>query len=284
MEKLRPYAELMRLHRPIGTWLLLWPTLTGLWLAGEGHPDLWLIVVFSAGVWLTRSAGCVINDIADKDLDARVTRTASRPLAQGQIPVSHALLLSAGLFLAAFVLVVAFTNALTVWWSVVALAIACAYPFVKRISHYPQLVLAIAFSWGIPMAFTAQTQAEPPAAAWLLFMANLLWTIAYDTEYAMADRAGDLQIGVKSTAIAFGRMDLALIVLLQTGFVLCLAWLAVFAQLGCLFAASLAVICALFAHQYRLIRERTPEGCLRGFQHNRWVGLALFVGIVLDNL
>lgn len=277
----RAYAELARLDKPIGTLLLLWPTWAALWLAAEGVPDIELLVIFSLGTWLARSAGCVINDIVDRDLDGAVARTSARPLTSKRIPTSSALVLCAVLFLAAFLLVL-FTNALTITLAIGGLAIACCYPFVKRISNYPQLVLGIAFSWGIPMAFAAQTAALPEASGWTLVVAVILWIVMYDTEYAMADRPDDIKIGIKSTAIAFGKWDRFMVGLLQVASLACLLQLARIAELGTLFLVSVALILALFIYQQHLIRTRNPDACFRAFKHNNFVGLALFAGIALD--
>lgn len=277
----RAYVELTRLDKPIGTLLLLWPTWAALWLAAEGVPDIKLLVIFSLGTWLARSAGCVINDIVDRDLDGAVARTSARPLANKRVPTSSALVLCALLFLAAFLLVL-LTNALTITLAIGGLAIACCYPFVKRISNYPQLVLGIAFSWGIPMAFAAQTAAMPEANGWTLVVASMLWIVMYDTEYAMADRPDDIKIGIKSTAIAFGKWDRFMVGLLQVASLACLLLLARIAELGALFLASVALILALFVYQQHLIRARDPDACFRAFKHNNFVGLALFAGVALD--
>lgn len=277
----RAYVELTRLDKPIGTLLLLWPTWAALWLAAEGVPDIKLLVIFSLGTWLARSAGCVINDIVDRDLDGAVARTSARPLANKRVPTSSALVLCALLFLAAFLLVL-LTNALTITLAIGGLAIACCYPFVKRISNYPQLVLGIAFSWGIPMAFAAQTAAMPEASGWTLVVASMLWIVMYDTEYAMADRPDDIKIGIKSTAIAFGKWDRFMVGLLQVASLACLLLLARIAELGALFLASVALILALFVYQQHLIRARDPDACFRAFKHNNFVGLALFAGVALD--
>ena len=281
----RALVEVARLDKPIGIWLLLWPTLTALWLAGAGAWPSWrLVLVFSFGSLLVRSAGCVINDIADRDLDPLVARTQHRPLAEKRLSVRVALAWCALLFTLAFGLVYLGTNTATVWLSVGGLAIACAYPFVKRVSHYPQFVLGVAFSWGIPMAYTATTGATPPATAWLLFAANVLWTIAYDTQYAMVDRPFDVRAQIKSTAIVFGEADIKIIRILH------LLVLALLITLGTQTAQStpyflgLIVIAALFLHQWRLIKDRNPQQCFIAFRHNHWVGLTLFAGVCVDSL
>lgn len=277
----RAYIELIRLEKPIGTLLLLWPTLAALWLAAAGLPDARLIFIFVLGTFIARSAGCIINDIADRDFDGAVERTSTRPLANNRISTKAALIFCILLLLIAFLLTL-LTNPLTVLFAVGGLAVICCYPFVKRISHYPQAVLGIAFSWGIPMAFAAQTAALPSQTAWLLFTANLLWVIAYDTEYAMADRKDDLLVGIKSTAIAFGKFDLFMIGLLQVASLACLFWLGLVAGLGAFFFSALALMFGLFVYQHFLIRTRDPKSCFQAFRHNNLVGLALFVGVALD--
>lgn len=271
----------MRLEKPIGTWLLLWPTWAALWLAAGGWPDIHLIIIFALGVFFARSAGCVVNDLVDRDLDGAVIRTRARPLVTGRVSLQAALILCAILFVLAFGLVL-LTNPLTIALSVGALLIACCYPFVKRISHYPQLMLGVAFSWGIPMAFTAQTGNLPSVSAWVLFAANLLWIVMYDTQYAMADRLDDLAHGIKSTAIAFGRHDLMILGILQGAVILCLSGLAWVAHLDRAFLFSLLIICGLFIYQQWLTRERKPDDCFQAFRHNNWVGLTFFAGIVAD--
>ncbi|HHJ12786.1 MAG TPA: 4-hydroxybenzoate octaprenyltransferase [Gammaproteobacteria bacterium] len=280
--RLYQYARLMRLDRPIGIYLLLWPTLWALWIAGAGKPDLHVLGVFVAGVVLMRSAGCVINDYADRHIDPRVARTRERPLATGQVRPREALVLFGVLCLLAFALVLTL-NRLTIALSFVGVVLAALYPFMKRYTHLPQVVLGAAFGWAVPMAFAAQT-GELPRVAWLLFTATLLWTTAYDTMYGMVDREDDLRIGVKSTAILFGEADRLVIGLLQ---LLALGALLLVGQLaglgghylfGLLLAASLAI------YQQYLIREREPAACLRAFLNNNWFGAAVFAGIVLAYL
>lgn len=273
-----------RLDKPIGIWLLLWPTLAALWLASGGvTPSFRLILIFGLGVLLTRSAGCIINDVIDRDLDSQVERTKTRPLAEGRLAVPSALIACATLFALAFVLVLA-TNTITIWLALGALAIACSYPFVKRISHYPQVVLAIAFSWGIPMAYTATTPITPPPEAWLLFAANGLWTVAYDTQYAMTDRDFDLTAGIKSTAIAFGDLDIPIIKTLHLAVLAILVTLGMHTGIGLVYYFALALIGALFFYQWQLIKNRDPKLCFAAFRHNNWVGLTLFVGVFADTL
>ena len=277
-----PYIQLMRLDRPIGTLLLLWPTLWAVWIAGDGSPSLKTVVIFTLGVIVMRAAGCVINDFADRNIDGHVKRTEGRPLATGALSGRQALMLFAGLAAVAFVLVL-FLNTFTILLSLGALALAVLYPFMKRYTHLPQVVLGAAFSWAIPMAFAAETNSVP-AIAWLLYTANLLWTVAYDTEYAMVDRDDDLKIGVKSTAILFGEMDRLMIGALQ-GMALFALWL-LGRQLsfGDFWLAGLAVAAGLFVYQHWLMRERSRDGCFQAFLNNQWVGLAVFVGLLADYL
>lgn len=277
--RLHAYLDLIRFSRPIGTLLLLWPTLTALWIASNGVPATSLLLIFVLGTFLTRSAGCVVNDLADRHLDSRVVRTENRPLVTGQVSASEALALAAILGLLAFVLVL-FTNNLTILLSFAAVALASSYPFMKRITHLPQLVLGAAFSWGIPMSFAA-VRNELPAELWLLFIANLLWTTAYDTEYAMVDRNDDRKAGIKSTAILFGDMDKAMIGALQV-FTLMALWLAGQRfELGLFYYLSLLIAAGLFAYQQYLIRDRAEDACFQAFLHNNYVGLVVFVGVVL---
>lgn len=277
--RLPVYAQLLRLDRPIGIFLLLWPTWWALWIAGNGHPSLTNVLVFTAGVVLMRSAGCAINDYADRDFDKQVWRTKDRPLAAGRIAPKEALALFAGIALLAFLLTL-FLNLYTIVMSIGGLLLAAIYPFMKRYTHLPQVALGAAFSWAIPMAFAAEQEALPPLA-WLLFFANLSWTVAYDTFYAMADRDDDRRAGVKSTAILFGHADLAAIALLQTATLALLAVTGYGAHLGLPFWLALAVAAALFAWEHRLARHREPPACLRAFLHNNWVGMAVFAGIYI---
>ncbi len=274
--------QLIRFDRPIGTLLLLWPTLWALWLAAQGVPDYKLLAIFVAGTFLTRSAGCIVNDLADRNLDGAVARTSARPLVTGAVTVREALALFVALLLLAFILVL-FTNALTIELSIVAVALASSYPFMKRYTHLPQLVLGAAFSWGIPMAFAAQRGTLPPAL-WLVYLGNLLWTVAYDTAYAMVDREDDLRIGIKSTAILFGRHERLIIGLLQLGCLLSLYLAGLAFGLGLYYNAALLVAAMLFGYQQYLIRERRPDACFRAFLHNNWVGMAIFAGVALDYL
>lgn len=272
--------QLIRFDKPIGTLLLLWPTLWALWIAAGGLPDLDLLLIFTAGTFLMRSAGCIVNDLADRHVDGGVARTNARPLVTGTVSTGEAKLLFAVLLALAFCLVL-LTNALTVYLSVAAVALACTYPFMKRYTHLPQVVLGAAFSWSIPMAFAAQLNALPDAL-WWLYAANLLWTIAYDTKYAMVDREDDLKVGIKSSAILFGRHDRLIIALLQGA---CLACLCVVGQrfgLGAIYYCSLVGAAGLFVYHHVLIRHRRREECFRAFLHNNWVGAVVFAGIALD--
>jgi 4-hydroxybenzoate polyprenyltransferase len=274
------FIQLMRLERPIGTYLLLWPTLWALWIAAEGVPSAKNLFIFVTGVILMRAAGCVINDFADRNFDGHVDRTKGRPLATGKITSREAWTLFAVLLALSFGLVL-LTNAPTIWLSFGAVAVASLYPFMKRFTYYPQVVLGAAFSWGIPMAFTAET-GSLPAEAWLLFIANLLWTVAYDTYYAMADRDDDLKIGIKSTAILFGEADRVIIASLQGLALLCLLLAGFRFGLGQWFHLGLVLAAGCFAWEYRTTRSRKAAVCFKAFLHNHWAGLAILLGIVLD--
>jgi 4-hydroxybenzoate polyprenyltransferase len=279
---LREYALLMRLDRPIGILLLLWPTLWGLWVASEGKPDWLVLIVFVAGVVLMRSAGCVINDYADRDFDPHVARTKNRPLAARRVSTREALGLFVVLCLIAFVLVLQL-NLLTIMLSFVGAFLAASYPFMKRYTHLPQFYLGVAFGWSIPMAFAAQT-GQVPAVAWILFFANVFWSVAYDTAYAMVDREDDLSVGVKSTAILFGKWDRHMIGLTH---VLCLALLVtagVMAKLGPIYYGALAIAAGFAVYQQVLIKQREPRQCFRAFLNNNWFGATVFVGLVLNFL
>jgi len=281
-ERLPLYLRLIRFDRPIGTFLLLWPTWWGLWLAAEGRPSPGNLLIFTAGVFLMRSAGCVANDYADRYIDGHVERTRERPLASRQIGEHEALAVGAVLALTAFALVL-LTNALTVWLSFAGLALAAVYPFLKRHTHLPQVGLGLAFSWGIPMAFAAQREALPPTL-WLVFFAAVLWSVVYDTFYAMVDRDDDIAIGVKSTAILFGEADRLVTAALQA-LVLLLLWLAGRQfGMGVPYSVALLAGAVLFAWQQRLIRERERERCFRAFLNNNLFGLAIFAGIAADYL
>jgi 4-hydroxybenzoate polyprenyltransferase len=276
---LKDYARLMRLNRPIGILLLLWPTLWGLWIAGAGQPSGLVLVVFVLGVVLMRSAGCVINDYADRGFDPHVERTRDRPLAAGRVSAREAVLLFVVLCLIAFGLVL-LTNALTVTLSVVGAALAASYPFMKRYTHLPQFYLGAAFGWSIPMAFAAQTGTVPPVA-WVLFLANVFWSVAYDTAYAMVDREDDLRIGVKSTAVLFEGFDRAMIAVAHGITLGLLVAAGHMARLGVLYHAGLIAAAGLAVYQQYLMRGRTRAGCFQAFLNNNWFGAAVFAGLVL---
>lgn len=278
--RLALYWQLVRGDRPIGWLLLLWPTWWGLWLAAEGMPPLWTLFVFSAGVWLTRSAGCVINDYADRWLDPHVERTQGRPLATGAVRGREALVLFAVLMLAAFGLVLTL-NRLTILMSFIGVALAASYPYLKRYTHLPQVYLGLAFGWGIPMAFAA-VRGEVPALAWLLYAANIVWSTAYDTWYAMVDREDDLRMGSKSTAILFGDMDLVAQGVLYALFFVALVLVGQRAGMGAYYWAGVAVAAALVAYEFVIARHRERAACFRAFLHNHWVGLSVFAGIAID--
>lgn len=281
-QKIDAYERLMRLDKPIGILLLLWPTLWALWIAGEGRPD-WLVVwIFFMGTVLMRSAGCVMNDVADRNFDGHVERTRQRPLVSGEVSVKEACLLAAGLSLGAFALVL-FLNTLTIVLSFAALLLAMTYPLTKRFLVTPQAYLGIAFGFGIPMAFAALTDALPPVA-WLMLLANIFWALAYDTEYAMVDRDDDLKIGIRSSAIFFGRHDVAAIMVCYTVMLLLLALVGWLQQLHWPYYLGLVLAAALALYHYRLIRKRERASCFKAFLHNNWLGAAIFAGLLADYL
>ena len=273
------YLRLMRLHRPIGSLLLLWPTLWALWIASAGHPAPGLVLVFVAGVLVTRSAGCVINDYFDRDLDPKVWRTRERPLASGRIQPAEALQLAV-LLLVLAVILAARLNPLTWLLAVIATVLGATYPLMKRWISLPQAYLGLAFGWGIPMAFAAE-QNRVPAIAWILLLANVLWTLAYDTAYAMADRADDRRAGIHSTAIFFGRADRLLVGLFHALALAVLLWLGLRLQLRPPFFAGLGIALALALYQQYLLRDREPLACLAAFHNNTWFGGAVFAGLLL---
>jgi 4-hydroxybenzoate polyprenyltransferase len=279
-QKLNAYSRLMRIDRPIGTYLVLWPTLWALWIAGAGHPDGLVLLVFVLGTFLMRSAGCVINDFADRKVDGHVKRTRERPLATGEVGAKEALLLFGVLALIAFLLVL-LMNRLTIMLAFVGVALAIIYPFMKRYTHWPQVFLGMAFAWGMPMAFAAQT-GSVPAGLWLLYGANFCWVVAYDTMYAMVDRDDDLIIGVKSTAILFGRHDRLIIGLFQIAFLTLMAAAGSWFELGAIYYAGLLIAAGLAAYHQYLIKERERDNCFTAFLHNNYVGMAIFIAIVLD--
>lgn len=278
-QKLTAYGHLMRVDKPIGTYLVLWPTYWALWIAAEGVPDLKLLLIFSLGVFLTRSAGCAINDFADRHIDGHVKRTHQRPIPSGRVSAKEALVLFAGLMGIAFVLVL-FTNTQTILLSFGALALAAVYPFMKRYTHFPQVVLGAAFAWSIPMAFSA-VQNTLPAYLWLIYAATLLWTVAYDTMYAMVDRDDDLKIGVKSTAVLFGNADKLIVSILKVATLVLLTALGMHLSLSFWYYAGLLVAAALFVRQQYQVRHRERDPCFRAFLNNHYVGMAIFAGIFL---
>jgi 4-hydroxybenzoate polyprenyltransferase len=279
-ERLRQYALLARLDKPIGIFLLLWPTLWGLWIAAEGFPDTNVLIVFILGVVLMRSAGCVLNDIADQRFDPLVSRTQSRPLASGKVSALEALIVAISLIFIAFLLVLTM-NWLTVQLAFVAVILAGLYPFMKRYTYLPQFFLGLAFGWAIPMAFAAQTNTLPNIA-WILLIANILWSVVYDTMYAMVDREDDLKIGVKSTAILFDDADRVIIGIIQALVLITLVMIGRQSELGTIYYISLAVASCFFLYQLSLIWNRKPEQCMKAFLNNNWFGLIIFIGIFLN--
>jgi len=280
-DNLPHYARLLRVDRPIGSFLLLWPTLWALWFAAGGVPHLGTLIVFVCGVFMMRAAGCAINDFADRKVDGHVERTRSRPLATGDVSAREAVFLFLGLALASFLMVVLFTNRLTLYLSFGGLVLAFIYPFMKRYTHLPQLFLGAAFSWAIPMAWAAQADSLS-RFTWLVFTANVLWTVAYDTIYAMVDRNDDLKVGIKSTAILFGEQDRLVIGLLQALTLLVLFMVGQQTGRGIWFNFGLVGMAALFIYQQHLIRHRERQNCFRAFLNNNWAGFAVFAGLVID--
>lgn len=281
-ERLREYVLLTRLNRPIGIYLVMWPTLWALWVAGEGQPDALVLTVFLIGVVLMRSAGCAINDFADRHIDGHVRRTNQRPLARRAIAPWEAVAVFTALSLISFALVL-LMNRLTILLSLVGVVLAASYPFMKRFTHLPQAYLGMAFGWAIPMAFAAESGAVPPNA-WLFFVANIFWALAYDTMYAMADREDDLKIGVKSAAILMGRFDRIGIGMMQAMTLALLAAAGISSGLGAPYFAGLAAAAGFAAYEQYMIRDRDPALSFRAFLHNNWFGLAVFAGIALDFL
>jgi len=280
--RLTQYSRLMRLDRPIGIFLLMWPMLWALWIASEGSPNPLVLLVFASGVVLMRSAGCVINDYADRNYDPHVERTRDRPIAAGRVSPGEALTLFAVLCLTAFGLVL-LMNRLTIMLSFVGVVLAALYPFMKRFTHLPQVFLGAAFGWAVPMVFAAQTGGVPKVA-WLLFVATVLWATAYDTMYGMVDREDDLKIGVKSTAILFGEADRAIIATIQLLLLAALLMVGQTVSLGGYYYFGLLLASGLALYQQYLIRERQPKACLQAFLNNNWFGAAVFTGLVLDYL
>ncbi|HIH4849140.1 TPA: 4-hydroxybenzoate octaprenyltransferase [Morganella morganii] len=280
--KWQAYSRLMRTDRPIGSLLLLWPTYWALWIAARGVPDWHILIIFTIGVFSMRAAGCVINDFADRKFDGSVERTKNRPLPRGDVTEKEAKILFAVLVLVSFGLVLTL-NTMTIWLSVAGLALAWVYPFVKRVSHLPQVVLGAAFGWSIPMAFAAVSESLP-AECWLLFAVNIVWSVVYDTQYAMVDRNDDLKIGVKSTAILFGRFDKMIIGILQLVMILMLLWIGLMVNLSGIFYWSLLLAGALFVYQQRLMADRERDPCFQAFMNNNYVGFILFLGMLVSYL
>jgi len=280
-EKLDLYEKLMRLDKPIGILLLLWPTLWSLWLSALGRPDWEVVWIFALGTVLMRSAGCVINDYADRDFDKHVERTKERPLTAGKVSTREALALFAALSLCAFGLVLVLGRSLVIWLAVPALFLAASYPFTKRFFAIPQAYLGIAFGFGIPMAYAAQLGSVPTEAWWLL-LANVFWAVAYDTEYAMVDREDDLKIGIKTSAITFGRFDVAAVMACYAATLAIIGWLGNALNLGLPFYAGLLVAAGFMGVHFTWIRGRERMPCFKAFLHNNWVGAAIFAGIALD--
>lgn len=274
------YIRLMRIDRPIGTLLLMWPMLWSLWLAAEGMPSIKNLIIFLLGCFIMRAAGCVINDYADRDFDGHVKRTVDRPLATKSVTEKEALALFASLGISAFILVL-FTNPLTIKLSLGGIILAACYPFMKRYTYFPQVVLGAAFSWGIVMAYAAEA-GHLPKEVWLVYIANTVWAVVYDTFYAMVDRDDDLKIGVKSTAVLFGDYDRLITAFLQAFIIFTLLLVGYQFNLGAIFYLSLIVVSCLFVYQQVLIENRQREACFKAFMNNQWVGLALFIGIALD--
>jgi 4-hydroxybenzoate polyprenyltransferase len=278
-QQARLYLDLIRWDRPAGWLLLLWPTLAALWIAAGGFPGWHLLVVFTLGTFLMRSAGCCVNDVADREFDKHVKRTAQRPVTSGALSVKQALLFGAVLALLAFALVLT-TNAVAIAWSFAALAIALVYPYAKRYVSMPQAVLGVAFSFGIPMAFAA-VQSQVPLLAWVLLVGNLFWVLAYDTEYAMVDRDDDLKIGMKTSAITLGQADVAVVMCCYAAYLA--VWAAVLWQriAPAVLAAAIVLAGAQAAWHYRLIRDRSREGCFKAFRLNHWLGFTVFAGVAI---
>lgn len=281
-ERLHQYYLLMRMDRPIGTFLLLWPTLWAVWIAADGIPNASIVIIFSLGVFIMRSAGCVINDYADREVDMHIERTRNRPITSGRVSAKEALVLFVVSVLIAFALVL-LLNSYTIALSFVALLLAAIYPFMKRYTYFPQIILGMAFSWAIPMAFAAQLNSIP-TLAWLLYFVTILWIVAYDTMYAMADREEDLKIGVKSTAIIFAENDRLIIALLQSAFLLGMVLVGTMIQAGLYFYLGILVAGLFSSWQQYLMKEREKNACFQAFLNNNWVGMSIFVGLLLDYL
>jgi len=275
------YLKLIRFDRPIGTYLLLWPTLWALWSAAEGIPDLRILIVFIIGVFLMRSAGCAINDYADRDIDAHVERTENRPLATGAISAKEAVMVFVVLALGAFVLALQL-NLLTIQMSVVAVLLAASYPYMKRVHMLPQVHLGVAFAWAIPMAYTALQNTLPDTSTWLIFLTTVIWTTAYDTMYGMADREDDTKLGLKSTAILFGQYDRLIVGLMQCAVVGLLLIIGSLKSLGVIYYLSVLAASTFFIYQQYLIHNRDRVLCFQAFLNNNWFGMVVFIGLALD--
>ena len=282
-ERLTEYEKLMRLNKPIGILLLAWPTLWALWIATGGRPHWMLVWIFALGTLLMRSAGCVINDYADRDFDPHVERTKNRPLAAGRVSPKEALILAGVLALLAFVLILPLQNMLLIQLSVIAAFLAASYPYTKRFLAIPQAYLGIAFGFGIPMAYAAHLDAVP-SIAWVLMAANVFWAVAYDTEYAMVDRADDLKIGIKTSAITFGRHDITAVMLCYGITLALLGYVGWQLHLGWPYYLGLAAAAGIAGYHYTLIKERDPARCFKAFLHNNWFGAAVFAGMVASLL
>lgn len=278
--KWQAYSRLMRIDKPIGALLLLWPTYWALWIAAKGFPDWHILIVFTIGVFSMRAAGCVINDFADRKIDGSVERTKNRPLPSGAVTEKESKILFIVLVLLSFALVLTL-NTMTIWLSVAGLALAWFYPFVKRFSNLPQLILGMAFGWSIPMGFAAVSESLP-LVCWLLFLVNIVWSVIYDTQYAMVDRNDDIKIGVKSTAILFGRYDKIIIGILQLVMLALLVGIGILLNLKGIYYWSLLLATALFIYQQKLIAERERASCFQAFMNNNYVGFVLFAGILFS--
>lgn len=281
IHKINAYERLMRLDKPIGILLLLWPTLWGLWLASEGHPHWIFVGIFTLGTILMRSAGCVMNDVADRNFDGHVARTKARPLISGEVSVKEALVLAAILSLIAFCFVLVL-NQLTILLAIPALFLAASYPLTKRFFALPQAYLGVAFGFGIPMAFAA-VQGEVPVEAWLMLLANVCWSLAYDTEYAMVDRKDDLKIGLRSSAITFGRFDVAWIMFFYSAMLGLLAYVGYCLNLSWPYYAGLLAGVGVVLYHYQLIKNHDESKCFKAFLHNNWLGALIFAGIIMND-
>ena len=279
-ERLSLYLQLTRMNKPIGTLLLLWPTLWGLWIAGNGHPDFHIVLIFILGTFMMRSAGCAINDYADRDIDLHVKRTSERPITSGKISPQEALGLAATLAIISFLLILPL-NSLTQLLSIPAVFLAASYPYTKRFFAIPQAYLGIAFGFGIPMAFAAEL-GSVPMVAWVLLAANIFWSIAYDTEYAMVDRDDDVHLNIHSSALFFGRHDVVSVMACYAATLALLLLAGTMANLGLFYFSGLAAAALIALYHYSLIKERKRDDCFKAFLHNNWFGAAVFAGIALE--